>query len=282
MGPQMIFKFRIIADFGVELRKELVFFRIGIYPPSPKFTQKPRNNASQYPIPNNYIVETEVSGWTLRCETKYTSNLKKIGQKHSTKLSGPRLFGLDIEPLYNFHLQIGSLPIITTATKQNKRINSFGCDVQKAVDELIIKHKLTNSSGQPIMHMHYIEFDYKENQTYIKFGDSNSTTTQTRLDSIVRVCDEAFLGHDGYRHLAAVVPILFREYLVANRRNKINELINIQIHIGNFNIDKEINNQSSIDDDVNEYTGDILVDDHEVGNGAFRSLLTLLKALIPI
>jgi len=82
--------------------------------------------------------------------------------------------------------------------------------------------------------------------------------------------------------LAAVVPILFREYLVANRRNKINELINTQIHIGNFNIDKEINNQSSIDDDVNEYTGDILVDDHEVGNGAFRSLLTLLKVLIPI
>ncbi|CAB4407581.1 unnamed protein product [Rhizophagus irregularis] len=302
---------------------------LGTYPPSPKFTQKPRNNAPKYPIPNNYIVETEVSGWTLRCETKYTSNLKvcytiswkegraewsvnstksstavantflqKIGQKHSTKLSGPRLFGLDIEPLYNFRLQIGSLPITTTATKvnerkrpleditsrsqQNKRINSFGCDVQKAVDELIIKHKLTNSSGQPIMHMHYIEFDYKENQTYIKFGDSNSTTTQTRLDSIVRVCDEAFLGRDGYRHLAAVVPILFREYLVANRRNKINELINIQIHIGNFNIDKEINNQSSIDDDVNEYTGDILVDDHEVGNGAFRSLLTLLKALIPI
>jgi len=82
--------------------------------------------------------------------------------------------------------------------------------------------------------------------------------------------------------LAAVVPILFREYLVANHRNKINELINTQIHIGNFNIDKEINNQSSIDDDVNEYTGDILVDDHEVGNGAFRSLLTLLKVLIPI
>ncbi len=78
------------------------------------------------------------------------------------------------------------------------------------------------------------------------------------------------------------MPILFREYLVANRRNKINELINTQIHIGNFNIDKEINNQSSIDDDVNEYTGDILVDDHEVGNGAFRSLLTLLKVLIPI
>ena len=121
---------------------------------------------------------------------------------------------MDIEPLYNFRLQIGSLPVTTTATKvdkrkrpleditsrsqQNKRINSFGYDVQKAVDELIIKHKLTNSSGQPIMHMNYIEFNYKENQTYIKFGDSNSITTQTRLDSIVRICDEAFLGRDGY------------------------------------------------------------------------------------
>ena len=47
-----------------------------MYLSSPKFTQKSRNNAPQYPIPNNYIVETEVSGWTLRCETKYTSNLK--------------------------------------------------------------------------------------------------------------------------------------------------------------------------------------------------------------
>jgi hypothetical protein len=64
-------------------------------------------------------------------------------------------------------------------------------------------------------------------------------------------CDEAFLGHDGYRHLAAVIPILSCEYLVANRRNKINELINTQIHIGNFNIDKEINNQFNVDDDVN-------------------------------
>ncbi|CAB4446390.1 unnamed protein product [Rhizophagus irregularis] len=168
------------------------------YPPSPKFTQKPRNNAPQYPIPNNYIYAIQLvwkegrAEWSVNSTKSSTAVantfLQKIGQKHSTKLSGPRLFGLDIEPLYNFRYKLESLPITTTCNK-----------------------------------------------------NSNSTTTQTRLDSIVRVCDEAFLG--------------------------------------NFNIDKEINNQSSIDDDVNEYTGDILVDDHEVGNGAFRSLLTLLKAL---
>ena len=76
------------------------------------------------------------------------------------------------------------------------------------------------------------------------------------------------------------MPILFREYLVSDRRNKINELINAQIHIGIFNIDREINDQPNIDND--EHTSDILVNNQEVGNGAFRSLLALLKTLIPI
>jgi hypothetical protein len=161
-------------------------------------------------------------------------------------------------------------------------LNSFGRDVQKAIDELIIKHKLSNLSGEPIVHIRHIEFDYKENQAYIKFKDPNFTTTQTRLDAIVHVCDEAVLGRDGYRNLAAIVPTLFREYLVADRRNKINELINAQIPIGIFNIDNEINDQSSIDNDFNDNIGDILVDDREIGNGAFRSILSLLKVLIPI
>ncbi len=52
---------------------------------------------------------------------------------------------------------------ITSQSQQNKRFNSFGKDVQKAVDELIIKHKLINSSGEPIVHLRHIGFDYKEN-----------------------------------------------------------------------------------------------------------------------
>ena len=161
-------------------------------------------------------------------------------------------------------------------------MNSFGRDIQKAVDELIVKHKLTNSSGEPILHIRHIDFDYKENQACIKFKDSNPIATQTKLDAVVCVCDEALLGRDGYWHLAAAVPTLFREYLVANRRNEINELINAQIPIGTFNIDREINDQFSIDNNFNEYIGGILVDDHEVGNGSFCSLLALLKVLLPI
>ena len=48
-----------------------------------------------------------------------------------------------------------------------------------------------------------------------------------------------------------------------------------------FNIDQDIN-QSNIEECDNNNISDILVDDSEIGNGAFRSLLTLLKILIPI
>ncbi|GES91544.1 hypothetical protein GLOIN_2v1481704 [Rhizophagus clarus] len=274
---------------------------LGSYPVNPKLTQKSRKDAPQYPIPDNYIVETEFSERNIRCETKYISNtkicytirwkedhtewsvdstksstavantfLEKINWKQSAKLSGPRLFGFDIEPLYNIRLQI-----ITSTVQQ-----SFGSEVQKAVNQLVVKHKLINSSGQPIVYIRCIELDYKENQVYIRFKDSNPTmTTQTRLDAVVRVCDKALLCRDGYRHLAAVVPFLFREYLVSDRRNEINKIINIQVPIEIFNVDREVYDLSSVNDNLDD---DILIDDHEIGNGAFRSLLTLLNVLIPV
>ena len=47
---------------------------------------------------------------------------QKIKQKLSTKLSGPRLFGFDIEPLYHIRLQNGSSPIgATTKVNTHKR-----------------------------------------------------------------------------------------------------------------------------------------------------------------
>ena len=66
-------------------------------------------------------------------------------------------------------MQINSHPIITNVDKrkrplddvtsrsqQNKRFNSFGNDIQKAVNQLICKHKLTDSSGQQIVYIRSI------------------------------------------------------------------------------------------------------------------------------
>jgi len=58
--------------------------------------------------------------------------------------------------------------------------------------------------------------------------------------------------------------------------------MNTQIHIGTFNINREINDQPSINDNFNEYISDILVDERKIGNGAFRSISALLKILISI
>ena len=50
-----------------------------------------------------------------------------------------------------------------------------------------------------------------------------------------------------------------------------------------FNIDQEIHydDQFSINNNINDISN-ILIDDCEIGNGAFRSLSVLLKTLIPI
>lgn len=47
-----------------------------------------------------------------------------------------------------------------------------------------------------------------------------------------------------------------------------------------FNIDQDINQINDHDSDVN--TGDILVNNYEVENGAYHFLSILLKVLIPI
>jgi hypothetical protein len=49
---------------------------LGTYPSAPKLTQKSKNNVLQYPIPNDYIVETEFFAKSLICKTKYISNSK--------------------------------------------------------------------------------------------------------------------------------------------------------------------------------------------------------------
>ncbi|RGB21971.1 hypothetical protein C1646_776894 [Rhizophagus diaphanus] len=132
-----------------------------------------------------------------------------------------------------YRSQIG-FQSITADTKD--KFKSFGEDVHKAIDELIIKHKLINVSGKSIIHLQQIGFDYKENQVCIKFKDSDPMAIQTRLDAI----------------------------------------INVKI----FNIDQDINQINDHDNDV--YTGDILVNNYEVGNEAYCSLSILLKVLIPV
>ena len=111
----------------------------------------------------------------------------------------------------------------------------------------------------------------------------SSIIDNARLDAYVRACDEALLGRDGYRRLAAVEARLIREYLVAQRRIEITKSINVQIPIGTINLDKELNQQPILDDGE-EHQGNpdgIMVDEQEIGNGVYRSIRNLLQIFIP-
>ncbi|GBB88847.1 hypothetical protein RclHR1_15470002 [Rhizophagus clarus] len=60
-------------------------------------------------------------------------------------------------------------------------------------------------------------------------------------------------------------------------------LINNQIQIGVFNLNKDITQQPVLDEDEFQENFDgIVVDEQEIGNGVYRSIRSLFKILIPI
>ncbi|EXX78756.1 hypothetical protein RirG_012290 [Rhizophagus irregularis DAOM 197198w] len=67
-----------------------------------------------------------------------------------------------------------------------------------------------------------MELEYEDHIINIKY---NLLLDHIKLDAYVRACDEALLGRDGYRRLAAVEARLTREYQVAQRRIEITKLI---------------------------------------------------------
>ncbi|GBB94813.1 hypothetical protein RclHR1_24190003 [Rhizophagus clarus] len=169
--------------------------------------------------------------------------------------SGPRVFGLDIGKLHQCRLKVSATPttskkrplfVIQTKSGQNKRFAAFGKESEQELSSLIAKHHMTTETGQPIVHVRKIELDF--NGETINLSYQHDSDEPKKLDAIVRACDESLLVRDGYRR------------------------------IGTFNIDNNID-----DFDISEQPEEgILVEETEIGNGAYRSIQTLLKVLISI
>jgi len=145
-----------------------------------------------------------------------------------------------------------------------------------------MKHQMTTKTNQPIVHIRKIELDFNGETVNLTYMPPCKESEFIKIDAIVRACDESLLGRDGYRQLAAVEAGLIREYLIANRRTEITNHINENIRIGTFNIDKNDNLLNCINDSEMNEESDIIVDETEIGNGAYRSIYTLLKTLISI
>jgi len=168
---------------------------------------------------------------------------------------------------------------VQSVSQQNKRYASFGRDAHKKIKQLISQHRMVSESGEPIR-IRNMELEDENQVVNIKYCLS---LDHKKLDAYVRACDEALLGRDGYRRLAAVEAQLIREYQIAQRRIEITKSINDQIQIGTFNLNKELDQQPILDEEESQDNTDgIIVDEQEIGNGVYRSIRTLLQILIPI
>ncbi|RGB27358.1 hypothetical protein C1646_819807 [Rhizophagus diaphanus] len=215
-------------------------------------------------IQDGYIIETEAANKAIRCETKYipvnkvlytitwkegwaeysissersasgaiNAFLKRINRENS-RLSGIHVFGLDIEKLHQ--ARTGELTITKTTNIDKK---------------LILQHRMISESREPI-HLRNMELEFEDHIINIKY---NLLLDHIKLDAYVRACDEALLGRDGYRRLAAVEARLTCEYQV---------------------------NQLDDDDEHQSNPDGIMVDEQEIGNGVYRSIRNLLQIFIPI
>ncbi|GES86278.1 hypothetical protein GLOIN_2v1801857 [Rhizophagus clarus] len=167
--------------------------------------------------------------------------LRKTNRKKSQH-SGIHVFGFDIVILHQARIEQfgGSLAVKVvdkrkrplnevSISQQNKRFASFSKEAHEKIKQLIVKHQMILSNA--------------------------------KLDAYVRTYDEALLGWDGYRRLAAVEARLVREYQIAQRRIEITKLINNQIQIGVFNLDKDITQQPVLDEDEFQENSDGIVVD---------------------
>ncbi|CAG8602967.1 13860_t:CDS:2 [Funneliformis mosseae] len=145
------------------------------------------------------------------------------------------------------------LATIQFVSGQNKIFASLGKESGNAIKSLIKKHQMTTKLGQPIVHIRKIELNFNGETIILTYKSSDKESELTKIDAIVRACDESLLVHDEYRRLVAVETSLIREYLIANRRVEITNFINKEIRIGTFDIDKDddlSNNFEESDDGV--------------------------------
>lgn len=146
---------------------------------------------------------------------------------------------------------------------------------------ILKKNNFTSSSEEIIATIEAIILKINGEIVEMHFHSDNKTDFIQHLDSIVRACDETLISRDGYRRLAKAVPNLIREHVIEKHRNEITKTMKARIPIKLFkiqsnNLDNDNNNENQQD------ISGIELNDDDVGNGAYRSIISLLDIIVPI
>src|ERR1044071_3759347 len=184
--------------------------------------------------------------------------MKYNSPKVQTTVSGVHLFGFDLDFLEN---------------QRVSNVNSNRCkrpftDIGNAqqIKPLIIKYNLVSSTQQNAVTLRFVELEINGEIIIFDFSQSSKSRNQTKLDSLVRACDEALISRDDYRRLAKVNPQMEREHLVSERKAIINDEMKKQISITTFKVNKSIQMISSLENQY-EYIGEAIINDKDINNG---------------
>ena len=170
---------------------------------------------------------------------------------------------------------------LTSQSQKNKRISTVGKEIAAQTLTILKENKFTSSSEEIIATVEAIILKINGEMVELHFHSDNVTDFMQHLDSIIRACDETLISRDGYRRLAKAIPNLIREHVIEKRRNEITKTMKILIPIKAFNINSAIINDDNGDENQQDING-IEINEEEIGNGAYRSIISLLDVLIPI
>lgn len=160
---------------------------------------------------------------------------------------------------------------LVSNSQQNRRLSTFGKDVDSTITPLFHKHNFISSETNVPAKLLEVKIEINGQIILFVFDDSNKNS---KLEITVRMCDEILLSRDGYREMAKIYPDLIRNYKIEECRLKISKEMEELIPINIFDTGKELPN---LTDDI-----DSSIICEEIGNGVYRSINSLLYILIPI
>jgi len=169
---------------------------------------------------------------------------------------------------------------LTLRSQKNKRISMVGKDIAAQTMKILKENRFTSTSEEIIATVESIILRINGEIVELHFDFNNAADDDIRhLDSIVRACDETLISRDGYRRLAKAIPNLIREHVIEKRRNEITKTMKALVPIKLFKISSSVlDGESENQQDINETE----FNDNEVGDAAYRSIISLLDIIVPI
>ena len=172
---------------------------------------------------------------------------------------------------------------LTSRSQKNKRISRVGKDIAAQTMAILKENKFTSTSEEIIATIESIILKINDEIVELHFDFNNVMDDNTKqLDSIVRACDETLISRDGYHRLAQAIPNLTREHVIEKRRNEITKSMKVLLPIKSFNTYSVTINDDNNGDESQQDISEVEFEEEEVGNGAYRSIISLLDIIVPM